>query len=71
MASVDLISWSSLTLTDIRVVREFQDVFLEVLPRVPPERGSEFAIDLVPGTLSMLKTPYRMAFAELKDLKAQ
>src|SRR3954465_4772900 len=32
-----------------RVVRNFQDVFLEKLPGLPPERETEFAIDLLPG----------------------
>jgi hypothetical protein len=34
----------------IRVVRDFLDVFLEELPRMPPEREVEFVIDLLCGT---------------------
>ena len=32
---------------------------------------TEFAIELVPGTKPIYKSPYRMAPAELKELKAQ
>jgi hypothetical protein len=32
----------------IKVVSEFQDVFLEDLPGMPPERKVEFAIELIP-----------------------
>ncbi|GJY10079.1 reverse transcriptase domain-containing protein, partial [Tanacetum coccineum] len=36
-------------LEDIPIVREFLEVFLEDLPRLPPARQVEFQIDLVPG----------------------
>jgi hypothetical protein len=39
----------------IRVVREFPDVFLEELPRVPPDRKVELVIDLLPGTAPISK----------------
>ncbi|GKV13905.1 hypothetical protein SLEP1_g24864 [Rubroshorea leprosula] len=58
-------------LEDIPVVREFPDVFPEDLPGLPPDREVEFAIDLVPGTGPVSKAPYRMAPAELKELKVQ
>ncbi|GKV11419.1 hypothetical protein SLEP1_g22680 [Rubroshorea leprosula] len=58
-------------LEDIPVVREFPDVFSEDLPGLPPDRKVEFAIDLVPGTGPISKAPYRMAPAELKELKVQ
>jgi hypothetical protein len=35
-----------LKLEDIHVVCEFLDVFLDVLPRIPPERAIEFKIKL-------------------------
>uniref|UniRef100_A0A2N9GFR5 CCHC-type domain-containing protein n=1 Tax=Fagus sylvatica TaxID=28930 RepID=A0A2N9GFR5_FAGSY len=38
---------------------------------LPPEREVEFTIDLVPGTGPISKAPYRMAPAELKELKEQ
>ncbi|XP_071926100.1 uncharacterized protein [Coffea arabica] len=58
-------------LEDVPVVREFPDVFPEELKTLPPEREVEFRIDLVPGTAPISKTPYRMAPAELKELKIQ
>nr|XP_027124219.1 uncharacterized protein LOC113740905 [Coffea arabica] len=58
-------------LEDVPVVREFSDVFPEELKTLPPEREVEFKIDLVPGTAPISKTPYRMAPAELKELKIQ
>ncbi|GJZ37336.1 putative reverse transcriptase domain-containing protein [Tanacetum coccineum] len=38
-----------LKLSDISVVREFEDVFPEDLSGLPPQRQVEFCIDLVPG----------------------
>nr|XP_027077125.1 uncharacterized protein LOC113700897 [Coffea arabica] len=58
-------------LEDIPVISEFPDVFSEELESLPPEREIEFKIDLVPGTTPISKTPYRMAPAELKELKVQ
>ncbi|XP_071933796.1 uncharacterized protein [Coffea arabica] len=58
-------------LEDVPVVREFPDVFPEELKTLPPEREVEFKIDLVQGTAPISKTPYRMAPAELKELKIQ
>nr|GEU32420.1 putative reverse transcriptase domain-containing protein [Tanacetum cinerariifolium] len=36
------------------VVRDFSDVFLEELSRIPPEREVEFGIELVPGHVAFL-----------------
>ncbi|TYJ97505.1 pol protein [Cucumis melo var. makuwa] len=47
-----------------------QDVFPEELPRLPLHREIDFAIELEPGTAPISKAPYRMAPAELKELKA-
>ena len=58
-------------LEDVPVVREFLDVFPDDLPGLPPERETDFPIDLVPGTTPISLPPYRMAPAELKELKAQ
>ncbi|XP_038979924.1 uncharacterized protein LOC120110029, partial [Phoenix dactylifera] len=58
-------------LEDIRVVNEYPDVFPEDLPSLPPDREIEFAIDLIPGTTPISKTSYRMAPAEMKELKKQ
>ncbi|KAL0556453.1 hypothetical protein IC582_004967 [Cucumis melo] len=53
------------------VVRDFPDVFPEELPRLPPHREIEFAIELEQGTVPISRAPYRMAPAELKELKVQ
>ena len=56
---------------EVRVVRHFPDVFPEDLPGLPPDRDVEFTIDLLPGTDPISLTPYRMAPAELRELKIQ
>ncbi|TYK19408.1 ty3-gypsy retrotransposon protein [Cucumis melo var. makuwa] len=53
------------------VVREYLDVFLEQLPRVPPSREIDFAIELEPDTAPISRAPYRIAPDELKELKVQ
>jgi hypothetical protein len=55
--------------SNIRVVRDFPDVFPEELPGMPPDRKVEFVIDLLPGTAPISKRPYRMSVEELKELK--
>ncbi|XP_073119992.1 uncharacterized protein [Henckelia pumila] len=61
----------ALSLEDIPVVQEFSDVFPEELPGVMPDREVEFEINLVPGAAPISKAPYRMAPAELKELREQ
>ena len=56
---------------DIEVVKEFLDVFPEEIPGMPPQRTIDFTIDLVPGTAPISKAPYRMAPAEMSELKDQ
>jgi hypothetical protein len=56
---------------NIRVVRDFPEVFPEELPGMPPDREVEFVIDLLPGTAPISKQPYRMSVEELKELKKQ
>ncbi|XP_069144460.1 uncharacterized protein [Solanum lycopersicum] len=53
------------------IVREFLDVFPTDLPSMPPDRDIDFCIDLEPGTRPISIPPYRMAPAELRELKAQ
>ncbi|XP_070031807.1 uncharacterized protein [Nicotiana tomentosiformis] len=59
------------SLKDIPTVCYFPDIFPDDLPGLPPEREIEFPIELVPGTTPISISPYRMATAELKELKAQ
>ncbi|KAG8493037.1 hypothetical protein CXB51_010357 [Gossypium anomalum] len=55
----------------VPVVCEFADIFPEELPGLPPVREVEFGIDLIPGTAPISIASYRMAPAELKELKSQ
>ncbi|XP_021746060.1 uncharacterized protein LOC110711931 [Chenopodium quinoa] len=52
---------------DVPIVNEFLDVFPKEISGMPPKREVEFTIDLVPGTTSISKAPYRMAPAEMGD----
>jgi hypothetical protein len=61
----------NLAAESIYVIEEFMDVFPEELPGMPPDRGVEFYIDLIPGTAPIAKRPYRMAPTELAELKLQ
>ncbi|XP_070681185.1 uncharacterized protein [Malus domestica] len=56
---------------DVRVVRHFPDVFSDDLLGLPPDREVEFTIDLLLGIYPISLTPYRMAPAELRELKIQ
>jgi hypothetical protein len=58
-------------LEDIKVVNEYSDVFLDDLPGMPPERDSEFSIELLPGTAPISKSPYRMDVKDLAELNKQ
>ena len=56
---------------EIPVVREFPNVFPDDIAGLPPDGEVEFTIDLIPGTKTISIPPYRMALAELRELKAQ
>ena len=55
-------------ISDFAVLKEFADVFQEV-PGLPPKRDIDFSINLVPGSIPISKTPYRMGTPELKELQ--
>ncbi|XP_022572856.1 uncharacterized protein LOC111214369 [Brassica napus] len=55
---------------EIPVVREYEDVF-KALEGLPPSRSNPFSITLEPGSSAIAKAPYRMAPAELAELKHQ
>ncbi|CAL9006102.1 unnamed protein product [Prunus brigantina] len=61
----------TLNLEDVPIVCEFPDVFPDDLPGLPPQRETEFTIELLPGTNPIYQAPYRMAPAELRELKIQ
>ena len=54
-----------------RVVCEYEDVFPDELPGLPPLRNVDFRIELHPGTSPISMTPHRMAPVELQELKVQ
>ena len=75
-----LVGWlASLTLEDEvrpdldlpRVVCEYEDVFPDKLPGLPPQRVVDFSIKLHPGTLPICMTSHRMAPVELQELRVQ
>ena len=69
LASVIEDQKESMKLKELPTVNEFEDVFLEDLPGLPPERKIEFEIELIPRIAPISQTPYRMTPAELKELK--
>jgi hypothetical protein len=52
---------------DHLVLRDFEDVFTEILG-LPPKRDVDLSIDLVLGTVLVSKTSYMMGTLELKEL---
>ena len=56
---------------NIRVVKDFPDVFPEELLGMTPYRDVEFVIDPLPRTAPTFKRPYRMSVEELKGLKKE
>ena len=52
-------------------MNEFPEVFPEDLPGITPDREIDFGIDVLPDTHPIFIPPYRMAPAELKELKEQ
>ena len=59
-----------LKIESVPLVCEYMDVFSEELLGLPLVRKVEFAIELIPGTSLISIASYRMALAELKELKA-
>ena len=58
-------------LDSVPIVREFLDVFSKDLPSLPPNREFEFEIELLSSLALIFIPPYRIAPAELKELKTQ
>ena len=67
---IDIVKARS-SVSDIPTISDFSDVFPKELPRFPPHREIEFAIDVIPGATRASITPYRMDPVELKELKLQ
>ncbi|GJY30729.1 putative reverse transcriptase domain-containing protein [Tanacetum coccineum] len=60
-----------IVISDIPVVRDFTDVFLEDMMGLPPQRQVEFRIDLVPRAMPVAKSPYRLVPLEMQELSGQ
>ncbi|GJU96693.1 putative reverse transcriptase domain-containing protein [Tanacetum coccineum] len=58
-------------LEDIRVVKEFPDVFPKDLHGLPPIGQVEFQIDLMSGAAPVARAPYRLAHSEIQELSDQ
>ncbi|GJY80711.1 putative reverse transcriptase domain-containing protein, partial [Tanacetum coccineum] len=58
-------------LEDVLTIRDFQEVFVQDLPGLPPTRQLEFQIDLVLGAALVARAPYRLTPLELKELSTQ
>ena len=54
-----------------QVVCEYEDVFSDELPGLPPHRDVDFMIESHLGTSPISMTPHRMAPIELQELKVQ
>ena len=54
-----------------RAVCEYEDVFPDELPGLPPQRVVDFCIDLHHGTSLISMTPHRMAPVKLQELRVQ
>ena len=65
LASLTLEDELRLDLDLPRVVWEYEDVFPDELPGLPPQRVVDFYIELHPGTSLIYMTPHRMAPVEL------
>ena len=58
-------------LEDIPVVKEFLDVFPEMLLGLPPEREVDMFIEIFLGMTPISRTPYWMDPTKLKELNNQ
>nr|GFC63867.1 putative reverse transcriptase domain-containing protein [Tanacetum cinerariifolium] len=58
-------------LQNVPMICNFLEVFLDDLPGLPPPRQVEFKIELLPGAAPVVRTPYRLAPSELKELSHQ
>ena len=56
-------------ISKIPVMDEYADVFPDEIPELPPRRDIDFSIYLIPGAGLVSAAPYRMAPAELAELK--
>nr|GEX31773.1 reverse transcriptase domain-containing protein [Tanacetum cinerariifolium] len=58
-------------LDDIQVVQDFPEIFPDDLSGLLHVRDIEFRIDLIPGALPVVKSPYRLAPSKMSELSSQ
>nr|GEU75964.1 hypothetical protein [Tanacetum cinerariifolium] len=58
-------------LKDIAIVRNFFNIFLDDLSGLPPSREIKLHIDLIPGAMLVVKSPYHLAPTEMEELSNQ
>ncbi|GKG38446.1 hypothetical protein Tco_0460158, partial [Tanacetum coccineum] len=56
---------------NVPVVRDFPEVFPEDLTGLPPTSQVEFHIELIPRAAPVVRAPYRLTPAEMKELAEQ
>lgn len=71
LASIIDIKVSESNLEEVLTISLYSDVFLEELPKVPPDRMVEFVIEMASSTTPISIAPYHMAPIKLKELKVQ
>ena len=54
-----------------RAVCEYEEIFLDEIPRLPPHRDVDFTIELHLGTSPISMTLHKMASVKLQELKVQ
>ncbi|XP_073137610.1 uncharacterized protein [Henckelia pumila] len=67
--ALDVTKEEKLKVSDIPVVKDFPDVFSDEISSFPPQREIDLSIELMSGTSPIFRAPYRLAPAELKELK--
>ncbi|XP_073153359.1 uncharacterized protein [Henckelia pumila] len=56
---------------EVPIVYEYPDVFPDEILGFPPIREVKYKIELLPGTVSISRAPYRLAPAKMKELQQQ
>ncbi|GJR41736.1 putative reverse transcriptase domain-containing protein [Tanacetum coccineum] len=56
---------------EIVVVRDYPEVFPDDISGLPSNREIEFRIELVPGAIPVVKSPYRLAHSVMEELSGQ
>nr|GEX21448.1 putative reverse transcriptase domain-containing protein [Tanacetum cinerariifolium] len=71
LKSLSCIKADEKRLDNIRIVLDFPKVFSDDLTGLPLAREIKFFIDLIPGALLVVKSPYRLAPSEMLELSNQ